>query len=417
MAFKGNSLNKRVVKSLNASISIHLNFYPFMKLFFTLIFATISLSGFASDSLITTQLLERIAFLQTKEDRIFPKGSIPSYRMYAHNKDRFKADINPFFTALVSFTLLDIHTHLSDYQKKIASQIIGNSLSVFEKFKNRKNNYPTYNFWPTDTPQIFPNAGWLNQLDKSRSLPDDLDDTVIILMAMQASDSIAILVHELMQKHVNNNSNPVKNTFKEYRKLGAYSTWFGKKMPTEFDISVLMNVLYFVQKYNLDWSAADSASLGLIKDAIKTRKHIDHANYISHHYAKTSIVLYHLARLMSLKPIPSLESLKPQLISQANMLFNQSNSFMEQILLSTSLLKWGAKPPEISIGPNQDLTQIIEDETFSFFIANMGSIYPDQVKKFLTRSKLGTFYYYSPAYNNLLVLENLIWQKRMSQMN
>ena len=88
---------------------------------------------------------------------------------------------------------------------------------------------------------------------------------------------------------------------------------------------------------------------------------------------------------------------------------------MEKILMSTALLKWGAKPPEISIGPDQDLTSLIEDETFSFFIANMGSIYPDQVKKFLTKSKLGTFYYYSPGYNNLLVLENLIWQKRFFQ--
>lgn len=401
----------------NAIISIHLIIEPFMKPIITLFFLTLNLFCFAGDSLITSQLLNRIAFLQAKEEGVFPKGSIPSYRMYAHNKDRFKADINPFFTGLVSFTLHDIHSHLTDYQKNIANQIIGNSLPVFEKFKNRKNNYPTYNFWPTDTPRIFPNAGWLNQLDKSRSLPDDMDDTVIILLAMQANDSIARLVHGLMQKHVNNHSNPVKNTFKDYRKLGAYSTWFGKKMPTEFDISVLMNVLYFVQKYNLDWSSADSASLGLIENAIQTRKHIDHANYISHHYAKTSIVLYHLSRLMSLKPIPSLESLKPQLINQATTLFNQSNSFMEQILLSTSLLKWGAKPPEISIGPNQDLTSLIEDETFSFFIANMGSIYPDQVKKFLTKSKLGTFYYYSPGYNNLLVLENIIWQKRLNQNN
>jgi hypothetical protein len=388
-----------------------------MKYLFCFLLLVNYTGSFANDSSLITQLLERIAFLQTKEEGIFPKGTIPSYRMYAHNKDRYKADINPFFTGLVSFSLLDIHPYLKDQQKKIANQIIHNSYPVFEKFKNKKNNYPTYNFWPTDTPQIFPNAGWLNLLDKSRSLPDDMDDTVIILMALQSNDSIARVVHKLMQKHINSNSNPVRNTFKEYRKLGAYSTWFGKKMPTEFDISVLMNVLYFVQKYDLEWSAADSASLELIIDAIETRKHIDHANYISHHYAKAAIILYHLSRLMSVKPIPALELLKPQLINQATNLFHQSGSFMEKILLSTSLLKWGAKPPEISIGPDQDLISLIEDETFSFFIANMGSIYPDQVKKFLTKSKLGTFYYYSPGYNNLLVLENLIWQKRFFQIH
>ena len=388
-----------------------------MKYLFCFLLLVNYTGSFANDSSLITQLLERIAFLQTKEEGIFPKGTIPSYRMYAHNKDRYKADINPFFTGLVSFSLLDINPYLKDQQKKIANQIIHNSYPVFEKFKNKKNNYPTYNFWPTDTPQIFPNAGWMNLLDKSRSLPDDMDDTVIILMALQSNDSITRVVHKLMQKHINSNSNPVRNTFKEYRKLGAYSTWFGKKMPTEFDISVLMNVLYFVQKYDLEWSAADSASLELIIDAIETRKHIDHANYISHHYAKAAIILYHLSRLMSVKPIPALELLKPQLINQATNLFHQSGSFMEKILLSTSLLKWGAKPPEISIGPDQDLISLIEDETFSFFIANMGSIYPDQVKKFLTKSKLGTFYYYSPGYNNLLILENLIWQKRFFQIH
>lgn len=386
-----------------------------MKLFVTLFFVVISLSGFAGDSLIISQLLERIAFLQAKEEGIFPKGAIPSYRMYAHNKDRFKADINPFFTGLVSFTLLDIQPHLTEAQKRIANQIISNTQPVFEKFKNRKNKLPTYNFWPTDTPKIFPNAGWLNQFDKSRSLPDDMDDTVIILMAMQANDSIASMVHDLMQNHVNTPTNPVKNTFKDYRKLRAYSTWFGKKMPTEFDVSVLMNVLYFVQKYNLKWSAADSTSLGLITDVIETEKHIHHANYISNQYAKTSIVLYHLSRLMSLKSIPSLELLKPKLINQAMTLFKQSDSFMEKILLSTSLLKWGEKPPSITIGPDKNISDLIEDDSFSFFIANMGSIYPDQMKKFLTKSKLGTFYYFSPAYNNLLVLENLIWQKKMNQ--
>lgn len=383
-----------------------------MKYLFSLIFLIYFKSSFANDSLLITQLLNRIEYLQTKETGIFPKGSIPSYRMYAHNKDRFKADINPFFTGLVSFTLQNIKPELSIYQQHLANQIIDNAKTVFSKFQNKKNKLPTYNFWPTDTPQIFPNAGWMNLLNNSRALPDDMDDTVIILMAMQAKDSVANLIHQLMQQHANNGKKLVNNTFKEYQQLGAYSTWFGKKMPVEFDISVLSNLLYFVQYYGLEWSAADSASLYLIEDAVRTQKHIYNANYISPHYVKASIVFYHLSRLMSIKPIPALEIHKPQLINEALDLFNQSNSFMERILLSTSLLKWGAKPPTIQIAPNQDLSTLIEDESFAFFVANMGTIYPNYLKKFLTQSKLGTFYYYSPAYNNLLVLENLVWQKR-----
>ena len=41
----------------------------------------------------------------------------------------------------------------------------------------------------------------------------------------------------------------------------AYSTWFGKKFPVVFDVSVLCNVLSFIQQNNLQWTKADSASL------------------------------------------------------------------------------------------------------------------------------------------------------------
>jgi hypothetical protein len=71
----------------------------------------------ANDSLVISRLLERIDHLQAKNNDVFPKGSIPSYRMYALNKNRYKADINPFFTGLVAFTLEDIKADLSVAQQ------------------------------------------------------------------------------------------------------------------------------------------------------------------------------------------------------------------------------------------------------------------------------------------------------------
>jgi hypothetical protein len=213
---------------------------------------------------VITQLLQRVAALQPKESSVFPSGSIPSYRLYALNKDRVKADVNAFFTGLVVFTLKDIRPQLSASQQRLANGIIADALPVFDKFRNQKGR-ATYNFWPTDTPRIFPNSGWLNLFDKKQQLPDDLDDTVIMLLAQEAGDSTAKAVHALMQGFINNPSKKVNNTFKDYRGIGAYSTWFGEKMPVDFDICVLANVLYFVQAYNLQWTAADSASLLLIE--------------------------------------------------------------------------------------------------------------------------------------------------------
>lgn len=383
-----------------------------MKYCVTFFLLLLSVSLVANDSLLISRLLQRIDYLQAKDNAVFPKGSIPSYRMYALNKTRYKADINPFFTGLVAFTLEDIKKDLSSTQQIQASTIIHNTQSVYPIFQNRKNKRDTYNFWPTDHPQIFPHSGWLNLFNKSRSLPDDLDDTVIILMAQRSHDSIAKAIHQLMQGYTNNENKKVTNTFPEYQKVGAYSTWFGEKMPVDFDISVLSNVLYFVQLYNLEWTAADSASLYLIEDMIKTNKHVQFVNYVSPHYATLPNILYHVSRLMSLKPIPSLEQLKPQLIEDTKKALTSATSFMDKILLSTSLLRWGVEPPEIIIDESKSLIDLIEDEQFYFFIASMASMLPDPWKKRVTNMGVGTFYYYCPAYNNLLLLENLIWQKR-----
>jgi hypothetical protein len=366
-----------------------------------------------TDTLMATRLLQRIAALQPKEDGIFPKGLFPSFRTYALNKHRQKADINIFFTGLISFTLKNLRKDFTPYQQNIADSIIAAANASSVKFKNRKGR-DTYNFWPTDTPVIFPNSGWMNWFNKQQALPDDLDDTVIMLLALNASDSVAKNVHNLMQAFANNGQKKVNNTFKAYRELGAYSTWFGKKMPVDFDVSVLSNVLYFVQSYNLPWTAADSASLQLIEKLTEEKKHLTDASYISPHYSSPAIILYHISRLMQLKPIAALEKNREVLIGDARKLLEKPLPFMEQVLLQTALMRWGVQPATIYINQKQPLAELIEDDSFSFFIANMASMLPDGLKKTAGAAGVGKFYYFCPAYNNLLMLENLIWQNRQA---
>lgn len=363
----------------------------------------------AQDSGIMGVLLNRIEALQASESSVFPKGSFPSYRMYALNKDREKADINPFFTGLIAMSLQDLRSKLLPQQQEQVNRIINNSIPVFNKFQNRKGR-PTYNFWPTDTPKIFPNAGWLNIFDKQQALPDDMDDTVIMLLALNAPDSVAKQVHALMQQFTNKDGKKVHNTFKGYRKIGAYSTWFGKKMPVDFDVCVLANVLYFVQRYRLPWTAADSASLQLIEKVISEKKHTSDAPYVSPHYSRVPNIMYHLSRLMSVQPIPSLETFRPQLIQEALDAFTASDNFMDEILLGTALLRWGAEPPVMKTHVSSNLQELVEENRFSFFIANMASMLPDPLKQWMGGAGVGKFYYDCDAYNNLLVLEYLVWK-------
>lgn len=375
------------------------------------LFSFILIRSNAQDSALATRLLQRIEQLQVKESSVFPKGIFPSYRTYALNKDRDKADVNAFFTGLICFTLRDLKPRLSPAQRVIVDSIISRAGIVYDKFKNRRGR-PTYNFWPTDTVKIFPNAGWLNRFNRQQSLPDDLDDTVIFLLAQNAPDSTARKVHALMQAYTNFGQAKIRNTYRSYRGIKAYSTWFGKKMPVDFDFCVQSNVLYFVQRYGLPWQAGDSASLQLIEKVVGERKYMEHASYVSPHYQLSSVILYHLSRLMSVRPIPALEKYRAQLIQDAEDLLNRNKNFMEQVILQTALLRWGTQPAPQIIRTNQSLLELTEENNFIFFIANMASILPNPLKQWM--AVFGKFDYDCDAYNDLLLLENILLSRDVS---
>jgi hypothetical protein len=377
-----------------------------------IIVQSMGISANANDTTFTHILLKRLALLQLKSDQIFSKGSFPSYRAYSLNKEIEKADDNAFFTGLISFTLRNLLNDLNSEDKIIATSIIENSVPYFNHFKNQKGRN-TYNFWSTNPPKIFPNSGWMNLFDHSQSLPDDFDDTVILLMAMEVSDSIATEVHDLMQGFANGRGKEIRNTFETYKNIPAYSTWFGKKMPVDFDVCVLANVLYYVQHFQLKWTEADSASLQLINKVIEDKKYLDAASSVTPHYNRTPIILYHLSRLMNIQLIPELEKHKAELVKTTYKLISESSSFIDKTILSTALLRWGVTPPIITINSGKSLFEMIDDPNFVFFIANMSSMLPNPLKEVAGSMGVGKFNYYCEAYNLCLLLENIIWQKRI----
>jgi hypothetical protein len=291
------------------------------------------------------------------------------------------------------------------YQQRIINQIVKDGLSSVGLFKN-KSGRDTYNFWRTDTPQIFPNAGWLNKFDKSQSLPDDFDDTVILLWAQEVTKERAAVVHDTMQLYANTKVKSIKNSLPAFKNLPAYSTWFGKKMPIDFDMAVLCNVLSFVNAYDLQWTASDSASLQLITTAIDNKWHLNKADFIAPHYAKPAVIMYHIARLLSAgnqQNIQTLFALKPTLLHQTDSLIAISTDPLEKVLLSTARVQFGG----ITNITSQALDQAaIEQSKYPFFIANMASMLPSPVKRTLSKLAFAKFEYRCPAYNLALLWEN-----------
>ena len=360
----------------------------------------------SKDTIWSYQLLTKIQSLQ-QANTGFPSGIFPSTRVYAYNKNNIKNDPNVFYTGLIVRTLKKYQKYCTPFQQGIISKIAKDAMVSTALFKNRQGR-DTYNFWRTDTPQIFPNAGWLNTFDKSQSLPDDFDDTVILLWAQEVTRERAAAIHDTMQLFANTKGKTVKNTLKAFANLPAYSTWFGKKMPIDFDMAVLCNVLSFVNAYNLKWTSSDTASLQLITTAIQNKWHIGKANFIAPHYAKPAVILHHIARLLDAGKQQNMEALialKPSLLHSADSLLAKSVDPLETVLLQTARLHFGGTNNEDIIKQTIDAVAV-EQSTYPFFIANMASMLPNPVKRPLSKLAFAKFEYRCPAYNLALLWEN-----------
>ena len=373
------------------------------------VFCALALRGntqTSNDTIWSYHLLTKIQALQ-QTNTGFPPGIFPSTRVYAYNKNNIKNDPNVFFTGLIVLTLKKYQNHCTPYQQSIINQIATDAMAQIGLFKNKQGR-DTYNFWRTDTPQIFPNAGWLNKFDKSQSLPDDFDDTVILLWAQEVTRERAAAIHDTMQLFANTKGKTVQNTLTAFETLPAYSTWFGKKMPIDFDMAVLCNVLSFVNAYDLSWTGSDSASLQLITTAIQNNWHMRKANFIAPHYAKPAVILYHIARLLNTgkqQNMEALMALKPSLLQSTDSLLAISKDPLETVLLQSARLQFGGIAGDVQVLQPFDAAAI-EQSTYPFFIANMASMLPSPLKRPLSKLAFAKFEYRCPAYNLALLWEN-----------
>lgn len=385
-----------------------------MRILFILTVWLTGTTAFAADTLRVSDVLNRIRQLQVKHTGgDFPAGLFPSYREY-NGRNTVKNDDNPFFTGLIAITLRSIRTHLSATDKKVCDSILAEATPAYSLYRNKTGRF-TYNFWRTNPTVVFPHSGWINLMNGTHALPDDIDDTAIILLATEAGDTTARKVHAMMQQHVNAGKKRKKSRYKAYRGIPAYSTWFGKRMPVDIDVCVLTNVLYMLQHYQLPLTGADSASLQFICQAIDTHHYIDKPSYVSPHYARTPILLYHLSRLMTAGYFEMLEQRKPLLIAEAQKQYAAAVNPMDRILLSTVLLRWKQPLPDTVLTSEDTIFTYLEENDFVFFIAGMASILPDPLRQWLGNTGVGRFYYYCPAYNDALLLEYLVLHQQATR--
>ena len=344
------------------------------------------------------------------ETAFFVEGSYPSFRQH-NNDETLKADNNIFYTALIAYTLQDLKPYLTNNEKVVADTIINRIKIAFEYYKNIKGRL-SYNFWTTiNGKDFFPNDELLNKFKNSLALPDDLDDTSIILTALNTTDSTANTAHLIMQNFVNGNYSTIKNTYKKYKNSSAYSTWYGVKMPVDFDFGVHCNILSFVNKYNLPWQKADSATYNLLVNMIDEKLYLSNPKYISPYYSYSPVLIYHIARLMNTKNLAELENKKQDLVKNALEIFATTNNNLYKILLASSLYKWNKNCPNIELDSTV-ASGSLNTTDFVYYTGHLFGHMNNTIKKIANNLNVTQYKWYCSAFNDCLILEYLILKHR-----
>jgi hypothetical protein len=307
--------------------------------------------------------------------------------------------------------LQDLKPYLTQAETIIADTIINRTKRAFPFYQNIQKRL-SYNFWQTaDGGVFFPNDAILSKLKSSLALPDDLDDTGIILSVLNVADSTAKQAHLLMQDFVNGTYSTIKNTYKKYKNIPAYSTWYGVKMPVDFDFGVHCNILSFVNKYQLPWQQADSATYQLVLNMIDEKKYLKSPQYISPYYAYSPVLLYHIGRLMRTKNMAELENKKASLITDAFDVYNKTDHDLYKIMLATTLLKWNVEPPKFEVKDELVNNNVINTD-FVYYTGHLFGHLNNTIKQIANQLNVTQFKWYCSAFNDCLVLEYLILKHR-----
>lgn len=313
--------------------------------------------------------IHRIKSLQsTGKQSGFSAGLFPSFRSNPLVGYR-RPDETIFFPAITAFTLRSIAPDTDAETQQAIGTILEGVKRNFPDFRN-KDGLLTYNFWKTKPSRHFPGGHIFRHFEHFR-IPDDVDDTAFIYMLSEPGERDRIWLKEKLSLHANGAGQRIRNTYPEYQQLQAYSTWFGKNMYIEFDVSVLCNLLYGIHYLGLPLNRNDEDAFAYIRSVIETDRYRTEPFRCAHQYPRTPLIMYHVARLIGAFAPAALEPLREKLVADIREELGNVASPMDRVILSTSLLRLGVETERIAV---EKLT--VEDfKGFYFFIAGLLTAY------------------------------------------
>lgn len=339
------------------------------------------------------QLLTKLSILQHKEaDGFYVKGMFPSERYHPYFKHR-RPDNNVFFTASILYILRQLRDSLGTVYQQRIDEILIKADKVDEPYCVDG----ICNFWQKKPHAHFPSSNWLHKFSHFK-LPDDIDTSAMVAMGLNADRQTASYIAEKAPLHANDVNSKVKNTLKSLEGLSAYSTWFGRHMPIEFDVCVLTNFLVFKHVYDLPKNKHDADTLELINRVVQGRYYLTKPFRVAPEYPDPCIILYHLARFCAISGYKGLKTI----LTEDALRLHEKASGMYKVLLEIALVKLGeslSQPMNIAEYPDHKVE-------FQWFTAGFLSVYSHKLLKSLAPHPVFHMKFNCEAFNLALLLEH-----------
>jgi hypothetical protein len=346
------------------------------------------------------QLIARIAALQSTGDQYHPAGLFPSLRWKKALRYQ-RPDSNGFFTSLTVFTLREMRARLPAASRVVVDDIATKALAVYPLYQS-KSGQATYNFYPPRPKQHFPH-GYLLHRTRHFAAPDDLDSTSLAYLSSPRSDAENRWLKAKLQAHANTVKGWATTGPRAFRGKKIYSAWFGERMPIDMDASTLSNGMLWAVRTGLPLNEFDEDSLAFINWTIASGEYRRRPLDVSAYYATAPLIAYHVGRLLAEADLPQLAEARATLRRDVPQLLATASSFMDKVLLATTLLRLGEQPTPL-LDPAWTLAELEQRSRGLYFcIAPLLNYYPQT--RWLARWRLSQIDWECPAHSLALVAE------------
>lgn len=367
-----------------------------------IIFTFICFPSFGQyDTTSVNDALDKVLRMQVLDDPFYDSGLFRTQREWKGDE---MEDNTLFYSANISYILQNLYRYLSNSKQVVVDTIIRRVHANVWRYANRKGE-ASYNFWQTSPDTPHPNGKAKHQKLK-HGLPDDLDDSAILAMILENDSASQLLRRKMTNYATENNNRRVPKAPRGYRKTKAYRTWFADRWTQDLDIVVLCNVLAFIFENDYPLNQYDTASVSVIKSMLERRDHLKMPKEVSPYYGRTSVILYHIVRVLKADRNGVLESIENQVINELHEQLKLVHNEYERLLIFTALYRMDEKP----------VVEISEDKLgidaadFYFFYSTSANLSLAGYKLWIikTLGLIPNMYWKSKAFNQTVWLEFLI---------